>query len=231
MTQTKPAIVPSITGKWKSYPAYKDSGVEWLGEIPEHWETWKIAHAFKQIGSGTTPLTSHTEYYDGDISWVNTSELRDGFIIDTSKKLTDRALFDLPALHIYPAGTLLIALYGATIGKVGILAIPATTNQACCALSEPTHLSVIFTFYWFLAYRQQLMLLASGGGQPNISQDTIRSLKISTPPRPEQRTIATFLDRETTKINTLIAKKERLVELLQEKRAALISQAVTKLNH
>src|SRR5205807_1484164 len=104
----------------------------------------------------------------------------------------------------------------------------ATTNQACCALSGSNYLSVKFTFYWFLAYRQQLILLASGGGQPNISQDIIRSLKISAPPLPEQRAIAVFLNRETAKINTLIAKKVRLIELLQEKRGALISHAVMK---
>lgn len=230
MTQTKPTpqTTASSTGKWQPYPAYKDSSVEWLGEIPEHWEVWKIAHAFKQIGSGTTPLTSNEEYYDGDISWVNTSELRDGLVIDTSKKLTKKALLDLPTLRLYPVGTLLVALYGATIGKVGILAIPATTNQACCALSDSKELSVKFTFYWLLAFRRKLILLASGGGQPNISQDIIRSLRIPAPLFPEQQAIAAFLDRETTRINTLIAKKERLIELLQEKRAALISQAVTK---
>ncbi|MGI9061707.1 MAG: restriction endonuclease subunit S [Ktedonobacteraceae bacterium] len=228
MTQTKPQEATSFTSKWKTYPAYKDSGVEWLGEIPEHWEIWKIAHAFKQIGSGTTPLTSHEDYYEGDIPWVNTSELRDGPIFDTAKKLTKRALLDLTPLRIYPPGTLLVALYGATIGKVGILEIPATTNQACCALSELNYLSVKFAFYWFLAYRQQLILLASGGSQPNISQDIIRSLRISAPPLPEQCAISSFLDRETAKINTLVAKKERLIELLQERRSALISHAVTK---
>jgi type I restriction enzyme, S subunit len=228
MTQTELTPTTSLTRKWKPYPAYKDSGVEWLGEIPEHWELWKTTHAFGLIGSGTTPLTSHEEYYEGNIPWINTSELRDNLINNTSKKLTEKALLDFPTLRVYPVGTLLVALYGATIGRVGILQIPAATNQACCALSEPKHLSVGFTFYWFLAHRQQLILLASGGGQPNISQDIIRSLRISTPPISEQRAIAAFLDRETARINALISKKERLIELLQEKRAALISHAVTK---
>src|SRR2546429_9886476 len=114
-------VEASVTGKWKRYPAYKDSGVEWLGEIPEHWEIWKITHAFGLIGSGTTPLTSHEEYYDGNIPWVNTAELRDGIVADTSKKLTDKALLDFPTLRVYPPGTLLVALYGATIGQVVIL--------------------------------------------------------------------------------------------------------------
>ena len=228
LTQLERALEAASIGKWKAYPAYKDSGVEWLGKIPEQWSLWKIARAFSLIGSGTTPLTSHEEYYDGDIPWVNTTELRDGIIIDTSKKLTPKAILDYPTLQVYPAGTLLVALYGATIGKVGILQISATTNQACCAIFNSEQLIVGFTFYWFLAFRQQLILLASGGGQPNISQETIRSLRVPTPLLSEQRAITAFLDRETTRINTLIAKKQHLIELLQEKRAALISHAVTK---
>ncbi len=228
MTQTELELTAAHTGKWKRYPAYKDSGIEWLREIPAHWELWKISHAFKVVGSGTTPLTSHEEYYEGDISWVNTAELRDNLITNTSKKLTSKALVDYPTLRVYHRGTLLVALYGATIGRIGILDISATTNQACCALSTSECLDVSFTFYWFLAHRQQLILLASGGGQPNISQDTIRSLKIAAPSILEQRSIAAFLDSETDKINTLIAKKERLIELLQEKRSATISHAVTK---
>ena len=100
MTQTEVTPTTSLTGKWKPYPVYKDSGVEWLGEIPAHWELWKVAHAFGLIGSGTTPLTSREEYYDGDIPWVNTAELRDNLIGNTSKKLTKKALEDLPTLRI-----------------------------------------------------------------------------------------------------------------------------------
>ena len=225
----EPAIAAPAAARWRVYPAYKPSGVDWLGEIPAHWEVWKVTHAFKIIGSGTTPPTSQQEeYYNGDIPWVNTGELRDGIVSDTAKKLTDKALADFPTLRTYPAGTLLVALYGATIGKVGILQIAATTNQACCALAGPEQLDVSFTFYWLIAQRQRLIFLASGGGQPNISQETIRSLRIPAPSLPEQRAIAAFLDRETAKLDALAAQKERLIELLQEKRAALISHAVTK---
>jgi restriction endonuclease S subunit len=78
--------------RWRAYPSYKDSGIEWFGKIPNHWEVWKIAHAFEYIGSGTTPTSGKSEYYDGDIPWVNTSELRDGFVFDTEKKLTQQLI-------------------------------------------------------------------------------------------------------------------------------------------
>lgn len=217
-----------MTKKWQPYPTYKDSGVEWLGEIPEHWENWKISHAFQKIGSGTTPSTNRYDYYDGDVPWINTSELRENIITDTSVKITNKALLDNSVLNLYSPGTLLIAMYGATIGRLGILGITACTNQACCALANPILLDTKFVFYWLWMRRNELIILSSGGGQPNINQEKIRSIKIPAPPLHEQQKIAEFLDQETSKIDKLITKKERLIELLKEKRTALISHAVTK---
>jgi len=207
-----------MTKKWQPYPTYKDSGVEWLGAIPEHWENWKISHAFQKIGSGTTPSTNRYDYYDGDVPWINTSELRENIITDTSVKITKKALLDNSVLNLYSPGTLLIAMYGATIGRLGILGITACTNQACCALANPILLDTKFVFYWLWMRRNELIILSSGGGQPNINQEKIRSIKIPAPPLPEQQKIAEFLDQETSKIDKLITKKERLIELLKEKR-------------
>lgn len=205
----------------------KDSGVAWLGEIPAHWEVWKASHAFGYIGSGTTPNTSDLEFYDGDVPWVTTSELREGYIADTTAKLTQRALEEHSALRLYQPGTLLIAMYGATIGRLGILAVDACTNQACCALSEPKQLDTKFAFYWLWAARTSIINLSSGGGQPNINQDAVRSLRICTPPLPEQRAIADYLDSETTKLDALIAKLRIHITKVQELRTALIAAAVT----
>ena len=205
----------------------KDSGVEWLGKIPEHWENWKISHAFQKIGSGTTPSTNRYDYYDGDVPWINTSELRENIITDTSVKITNKALLDNSVLNLYSPGTLLIAMYGATIGRLGILGITACTNQACCALANPILLDTKFVFYWLWMRRNELIILSSGGGQPNINQEKIRSIKIPAPPLPEQQKIAQFLDRETSKIDNLITKTRTSIDHLKEYRTALISAAVT----
>jgi type I restriction enzyme S subunit len=205
----------------------KDSGVEWLGEVPEHWENWKISHAFQKIGSGTTPSTNRYDYYDGDVPWINTSELRENIITDTSVKITNKALLDNSVLNLYSPGTLLIAMYGATIGRLGILGITACTNQACCALANPILLDTKFVFYWLWMRRNELIILSSGGGQPNINQEKIRSIKIPAPPLPEQQKIAQFLDRETSKIDNLITKTRTSIDHLKEYRTALISAAVT----
>ena len=214
--------------RFRPYPAYRDSGVEWLGKVPEHWVTWKATHGFRRIRSGTTPKSDVPDYYNGDVPWVTTSELRETIILDTQKKVTARALREYPTLRKYPRGTLLFAMYGATVGRLGILGIAATVNQACAALAEPLHLSTRFAYYWLQMRRPTLILLSAGGGQPNLSQDDLRQLRIPAPPMPEQDMIAAFLDRETAKIDALVAKKERLIELLREKRTALITRAVTR---
>jgi restriction endonuclease S subunit len=167
-------------------------------------------------------------FYDGNIPWVITSELRENIISDTLKKITDRALEEHSALILYPSGTLLIAMYGATIGRLGILGISACTNQACCAFADPMALDIKFAFYWLWMRRQEIIILSSGGGQPNINQEKLKDIRIPAPLLPEQRSIAAFLDRKTAHIDIIISKKERLITLLQEKRAALISHTVTK---
>ena len=211
------------------YPKYKPSGVEWLGEVPVTWNVWKLSHAFGKIGSGTTPKTDNLAYYEeGVYPWVNTGDLNDCELTTCEKKLTIKAIEEHSALRIYQTGSIVIAMYGATIGKLGILRFPATVNQACCVFSEPKEVDRKFLFYWLLGFRNQIISLASGGGQPNINQEILRSLRVAAPGLNEQKTIANFLDHETAKIDALIAEQQRLIELLKEKRQAVISHAVTK---
>ena len=214
--------------KYQQYNEYKDSGVEWLGEIPKDWEMWKIAHAYSEIGSGTTPPSSNEEWYVGDIPWVTTGELREKLILDTKKKVSKKTIKAFPTLRIYPVGSIAIAMYGATIGRLGILGVEATTNQACCVMSQSNVIFNKFLYYWMQAFKDDIVRLSSGGGQPNINQETVASLKVSTPRHKEQVQIANFLDHETAKIDTLIEKQQTLIRLLQEKRQAVISHAVTK---
>lgn len=208
-------------------PKLKPSGIDWLGNVPEHWSTWKATHGFRRIGSGTTPKSDDAEYYDGDVPWVTTSELREALLTDTAAKVTAAALRDYTALRLYPKGTLLVAMYGATIGRLGILGLAATVNQACAAFAEPLKLDTWFTYYWLQMRRPTLIALSAGGGQPNLSQDDLRQLRIPAPPLHEQSAIADFLDRETAKIDGLVGSVETAIERLQEYRMALITAAVT----
>ncbi|MGF2637732.1 restriction endonuclease subunit S [Acinetobacter johnsonii] len=214
--------------KYQKYAEYKDTGVEWLGEIPSHWEMWKLSHAYNEIGSGTTPSTSNEENFEGDIPWVTTGELRENIILDTKKKVSQKTIELFPTLRKYPSGSVAIAMYGATIGRLGILGVEATTNQACCVMTTSKVLDNKYLFYWLQAFKNEIIQLSSGGGQPNINQEKVASLKISAPLVEDQVTIVNFLDHETAKIHSLISKQEKLIELLKEKRQAVISHAVTK---
>lgn len=214
--------------EYKRYKEYKDSGVQFLDSIPSHWEIRKVTHGYRTIGSGTTPKSDNPEYYNGEIPWITTSELRETIITDTSQKITRLALNNVSSLKLYNPGAIAIAMYGATIGRLGILGIESTVNQACCVYDEPEEFYPKFLFYWLWMSRKTLIAFSAGGGQPNLSQDDLKQLRIPIPKIPEQTQIANFLDQKTAQIDGLIEQKERLIKLLAEKRTALITQAVTK---
>src|SRR5690625_143841 len=214
----------------KPYPKYKDSGVEWIGEIPEGWEKVKLSWLFNEIGSGSTPNSNNESYYkNGCINWINTGDLNDNYLSETKNKITQFALDKLSTIRIYPKNSLVVAMYGATIGKLAITKIEAATNQACCVLTNPRNTNIKFIFYWFLANRENIINLASGGGQPNISQSLIKSLHVYLPKTvSEQNNIVKYLDKRIKQINSLIFDKKHLIKLLEEKRQAIITETVTK---
>ncbi len=192
-----------------------------------NWPQWKLGHAFQVVGSGTTPASDNAAYYDGTIPWVTTSELREMTIKQTASCVSPDALRDYSVLRLYPKGSLLVAMYGATVGRLGMLGVDAVVNQACCVFAKLTVAVTRFVFYALLAKRDELIGLASEGGQPNLSQSTLRHVKIPLPPgNEEQQAIADFLDRETARIRA-DRKEERLINLLEESRRSTIDFAVT----
>ena len=225
--QRTAVITHAVTKGLNPAAPMKNSGVEWLGDVPTHWETWKITHAIDLIGSGTTPKSDNAEYYDGDILWVTTSELRENFISDTKQKVSDSAIKEYSALKIYPVNSVAMAMYGATIGRLGILEREATFNQACCVFGNSKILHYKFLFYWLWHRKPILISLSNGGGQPNLSQDDLRKLKIPIPSYEEQTAIADYLDQETAKIDRLCDTVNQTIGRLKECRTALITQAVT----
>ncbi|OUL08993.1 hypothetical protein B0533_06180 [Sedimentibacter sp. SX930] len=206
----------------------KNSGVEWLGEVPESWNNKKINNMFKIIGSGTTPKTSHSEFYDnGTIDWLNTGDLNNGYIIETKNKITEMALNSVSALKMYPKDSLVIAMYGATIGKLGITKIAVATNQACCVLAEPKDNDLKFVFYWLMGNQKEIVALGYGGGQPNISQQLIKNLRIPCPDVVQQQKIASFLDEKTSQIDSILAATKQSIVELKKYKQALITEIVT----
>ena len=229
LNELKQTIITNAVTKGLNPDApMKDSGVEWIGKVPAHWEVMKTSLAFLGIGSGTTPSTSKKEYYteDDGLYWLQTGDLNDGEITETSKKITSLAAKECN-LKFYPTDSVVIAMYGATIGKVGLLKISTSTNQACCVLPKSKRCIPAFAFYLFIGAKKQLLVDAMGGGQPNISQDIIKKLKVSIPPISEQRIIVEHITGEVSKIDAQISKANRRIELLNELKQSIITEAVT----
>lgn len=220
-------ITHAVTQGIHSDVPLKDSGVEWIGKVPEHWEVMKTSLLYTNIGSGTTPSTSKQEYYEDDgFCWLQTGDLNDGYITDTSKKISKVAVKDYK-LRFYPVGSIVIAMYGATIGKIGLLKIPTATNQACCVLPYSNKMNEMYAFYVCQIAKSQMLLEAVGGGQPNISQDIIKKLKLPVPPLCEQQAIAVYLDGRCSEIDKAIATQQKRIALLQELRQSVIKEVIT----
>lgn len=190
-----------------------------MSEEPLHWKTVKLGDPdFAFTASGGTPDRSHPEYFSGTIPWVKSGELDDNWIFDTEEKITEEGLAHSAAKR-FPAGTLLVAMYGATAGKTAILRIEAATNQAICAIFprngsfEPEFLQ-----FCLIHTRPSLLRRRSGGAQPNISQTVITSLEVFLPPLPEQRAIA----RALRAIQEAKEARRRELALERERRAALM---------
>ena len=152
-------------------------------EIPESWE-WVRLGSIGDWGSGATPSRSIPEYYGGDIPWLKTGDLNDGYIECIPENISRLAL-EKTSVRLNPTGSVLIAMYGATIGKVGILTFPATTNQACCACL-PIEIYNEYLFYFLMSQKVSFVKRGEGGAQPNISKEKIIATLMPLPPLAEQ---------------------------------------------
>ena len=161
-------------------------------ELPKGW-VWTTLGEIGSWQSGATPSRMNKDYYGGNIPWLKTGDLNDGTITYIPEYITQRALEET-SVRLNPKGSVLIAMYGATIGKIGILSFPATTNQACCACYEYS-INQMFLFYFLLANRENFIAMGGGGAQPNISKEKIISTSMPLPPLKEQERIVAEIER------------------------------------
>ena len=145
-----------------------------------------------KTSSGGTPSRGNKMFYGGDIPWIKSGELPDGEIVVIEEKITQLGL-DNSSAKLLSEGTLVIAMYGATVGRLGVLTFPAATNQAVCAILPGSKLDRDYLFYWLLSIRKSLLDTSFGGAQPNISQTVIRDLEIPLYSLSKQRKIAAYL--------------------------------------
>ncbi len=160
---------------------------------PENWQRLPIKDVCQRVTSGGTPSRKQPEFYSGgSIGWVKTKELQDGFINETEESITPLAVSSSSA-KILPKDTVLLAMYGATVGMLGILEKEMTCNQACCAMLVKPGFDRDFLFYQLLAHRTQLQGLATGAAQQNLSGQQIKELVLPFPSLDEQRAIGSYL--------------------------------------
>lgn len=198
--------------------------------LPAHsgdWQIRKLGHLFRLIGSGTTPTSGDESYFGGETPWVTTGELRENLIYETDKSVSAKALEEYSALRVFPKGSLVMALYGATIGRIAFLGVDATVNQACCVMAEPNGVDPRFVYYALQGSKPRLLSLAVGGGQPNISQEIVRQFRIAIPSLIDQRRIVEELDLKVGLATRLAQGSNQTVGSLLERRNSLIFSVVT----
>lgn len=208
----------------RPYPAYKYSGVDWLGEVPSAWGISKVKY-LSPFQVGWTPPTGNDENFNGDNLWANISDLGDKTISDTAKRISDYAA-KVASMNITPKGSLLYS-FKLSVGSVSFAGRDMYTNEAIASFLEEGKLPLSYLYY---ALPKFVIENASTNiyGARILNQELIRNAILLAPSYAEAETIANFLDHETAKIDTLIDKQQQLIKLLKEKRQAVISHAVTK---
>ena len=216
----------------KKYESYKDSGIEWIGEIPSHWEVRKLKFVVKYILGGGTPNSLNSKYWSDKLNensylWVSIADITNSeYIQDTKKYITKEGLKNSSA-KIVPPYSILYSIY-ASLGKVAYSNKELTTNQAILSIILKSEYYYKFIFYYLKTLTQIAIHLSNSTTQDNISLEILKNLYILTPPLPEQKQIASFLDEKVDKIEKAISKKEKLIKLLKEQKQIIINEAVTK---
>ena len=219
-------ITEAVTKGLDKKAKMKNSGVEWIGDIPEEWVKDKIFRVFSVIGSGTTPKATDDRNFEGDINWIQSGDINGGKMFECKNKISENVLNQYSTLKIYKAPFIIVAMYGASVGNISISNIDGCVNQACCVMSNSNQ-CFNYLFYAIKAAKDYLIYRAEGGGQPNISQDKLKNLWLPLPPLPVQQAIATYLDEKTTQIDSLIALKQSKIESLKEYKKSIIYEYVT----
>ena len=171
-------------------------------EVPQKW-SWTTLGKIGKWQSGSTPSRLNKDYYNGDIPWLKTGDLNDGYITHIPEYITEKALNET-SVKLNPSGSVLIAMYGATIGKIGILTYPATTNQAGCACETFNGIDKEFLFFFLLSHRDEFIKMGGGGAQPNISKEKIINTYIPLPPFAEQKRIVSAVRKAFVQLDTIM---------------------------
>jgi type I restriction enzyme S subunit len=215
--------------KYATYSKYKPSPMAWLDQLPTHWNAASLRWMSKRYAGGTPDKGNEAYWEDGDIPWINSGAVNDGYITQPSELITREGFANSSAKWI-PKDALVMALagQGKTKGMVAQLGIPTTCNQSMAALIPDHRFAPRYLYYWLTANYQNIRNLAGGEARDGLNLEMLGSIPCPVPPVDEQQTIARFLDAKTAQIDALVAQKRQLIDKLKEKRQALIARTVTR---
>ena len=211
----------------KTYNSYKDSGVEWIGEIPEGWEVLALKRIFKII-AGATPKSENEAYWDGDIAWITPADYKteQKYVSFGRRNLSEQG-YHACSTVLLPKGSIVFSKR-APIGLVAITERELCTNQGCLGCVPIRDVSNVFMYYLLSVYTEQFELYGSGTTFKEISANNFANFKLMLPPLSEQQSIASFLDTKCGEIDSLISLQEEMISELQAYKQSVITEAVTK---
>ncbi|MDY0300459.1 MAG: restriction endonuclease subunit S [Trichlorobacter sp.] len=215
----------SVT-EFPTYEEYKDSGVEWLGEVPKEWEVTRLKN-FSKIFNGATPSSSTEIFWDGGITWVTPVDIDGSMYVYQSKRTISRAGYSSCGTTLVPENSVIITCR-APIGKVALAGNKLCTNQGCKSLVISKDVEHKFVYYYFSISQRLLNSFGSGTTFLELSSEALKNFMVCLPSYKEQTLIAQFLDQKTALIDQAIAIKEQQIKLLNERKQIIIQQAVTQ---
>jgi type I restriction enzyme S subunit len=201
----------------------------WLDQLPDHWNAASLRWMSKRYAGGTPDKGNEAYWVDGEIPWINSGAVNDGYITQPSELITREGFANSSAKWI-PKDALVMALagQGKTKGMVAQLGIPTTCNQSMAALVPDRRFAPRYLYYWLTANYQNIRNMAGGEARDGLNLEMLGSIPCPVPPVGEQKAIARFLDTKTAEIDTLVEQKRQLIARLKEKRSALIARIVTR---
>jgi type I restriction enzyme S subunit len=221
-------ISHAVTNGLNPHVTMKPSGIEWLGDVPKHWKIARLSYN-ASVENGTTPSKNTADYWlDGDIPWLSSGEVNQYRITEAAEFITKRALEEC-SLRLLPRGTIVIGMIGQgrTRGLAASLEIEASINQNLAAILPSANLNSDYLLYILQSMYEYLREFGRGGNQAALNCEILSALKVPLPPIEEQLRICDYLCTRLNEFGTLTTVAQRSIELLQERRTALISAAVT----
>jgi type I restriction enzyme S subunit len=229
LKEQKASIInKAVTKGVNSNAKMKDSGIEWIGEVPEYWEIWKTKFLCKKVSTGNTPSSNELKYYEnGTINWFTPGDFKDEFKMENSQRKVTEIAIDEKECKLFGAHSTYVIGIGATLGKVRMSETIASANQQINVLEFNKKVLPEFGFFYFYSIEKTIIANANLSTMGIINQTKMKNLEMPLPPIEEQSAILNYINNENLAFDTLISKYQKQIDLMQEYRTSLISQAVT----